>query len=62
MRTMRVVECKLPGLSCCDHRLVAPGMPADNVMRVEVWCSRWRWGAGTSVICRCDDDYEVKKQ
>ena len=57
-----IIPCKNPSLKRCLHRLVAPHHPDKNVIRVEVWCVRWRINLLNDTIeCRCDPRYKVRE-
>lgn len=53
-------HCKMPGLTCCAYR-IQTNVPANNVMRVEVWCNNWRFDysnedqAFAPTICKCEE-------
>jgi len=55
-----VIPCVTPGLSCCPHRLVATGRPADTVVRCEVWCIHWRVNRiRDKVFHACEPHFEM---
>lgn len=57
-------QCKMPGLTCCKYRIQTK-IPADNVMRVEVWCTDWRYDYSNDdqtfapIICKCEERKEI---
>lgn len=58
----RVVPCINPGLSCCNHRLVATGRPADNVTRQQCYCLLWRMNRMKDKYWRsCQDEYKIRE-
>lgn len=59
LNTRLVIPCKVPGLSCCPFRAVVSGQPADNVIRAEVWCMKWRQNRmKDKVFCHCDAEFK----
>jgi hypothetical protein len=53
-------HCKMPGLTCCKYR-IQTRIPADNVMRVEVWCTEFRYDYDNIIalpICKCEENKE----
>jgi len=60
--SFHVIRCTKPGLSCCQHRLVATGRPEANVLRLGVWCMKWRENHMKDKIFRaCDEHYAIKE-
>lgn len=56
-----IIKCKSPGLSCCEHRLVATGSIEANVAGHPIWCMKWRESRMKDKIFRaCDAEYKVK--
>jgi hypothetical protein len=50
-------HCKMPGLTCCKYR-IQTDIPANNVMRVEVWCTGFRYDLDNILappIFKCDE-------
>jgi hypothetical protein len=61
-KILHVIPCTNPGLSCCDHRLVATGQPADNVQRCRIYCAKWRGNRFKDrVFHACDEGYAVQE-
>jgi len=57
-KSLFVIECITPGLSCCQYRLVATGCSAENVVRSPVWCAKWRLQRDKeTVIYGCNPDF-----
>jgi len=57
MGLQQTVDCKMPGLTCCEYR-IQTNIPADTVMRVEVWCAGFRYDLDNILepaICKCEE-------
>jgi len=55
-----IIPCILPGLSCCEHRLIEPNRREDNVVRMMVWCGKWRENRMKDKVFRaCDVFYTM---
>jgi len=57
MGLQSTVHCKLPGLICCEYR-IQTDILTNNVMKVEVWCTGFRYDFDNIIgpaICKCDE-------
>lgn len=61
-KTIHISPCIEPSLACCEHRFVATGREAQNVIGKQVWCGKWRENRMKDKVWHyCQPEYHVKE-